>query len=99
MNTLPDEKFNKEFVLAPVWMTVVKKYQPIKLIGKGSYGDVVEALDLNTHQRVAIKYISNCDNAEYASVKTLREIQILRILTEIPQNKHVVKILDLMVPD
>lgn len=67
-----------------MWSTIVKKYQPIKLIGKGSYGDVVEALDLNTNQSVAIKYIYNCDNTEYASVKTQREIQILNILTKLP---------------
>lgn len=83
-STILDEKYNKILMLEPVWSTVVQKYQPIKLIGKGSYGDVVEAFDLNTKQRVAIKYISNCDNSEYASVKTQREIQILQILTKLP---------------
>lgn len=51
------------------------------MIGNGAYGEVVEAINIITKEKVAIKYINNSDEAEYACVKTLREIQIMKKLS------------------
>ena len=47
---------------------------------------------------VAIKYMQDYDHSEYDCVKTLREIQILRYLTDIPDNQYSVKILNVILP-
>lgn len=38
------------------------KYQPIKLIGKGTYGAVISAVNLQTKQQVAIKRLAHIDD-------------------------------------
>tara|TARA_B110000285_G_C14866387_1_gene487054 strand:+ start:89 stop:535 length:447 start_codon:yes stop_codon:yes gene_type:complete len=85
----------QQALLEPVWRVAMIKYEIIRILGKGSYGLVVEAKDKQTKQKVAIKYIPNYDECEYSCVKTLREIKILKLLSEIPENTHTVKILDL----
>lgn len=38
------------------------RYEPIKLIGKGTYGAVVSAVDNNTKEKVAIKKLSKIED-------------------------------------
>ena len=76
----------------------MKKYKIVKILGEGSFGIVVEARKKRTKEKVAIKYISDYDSSEYGALKTVREIQILKKLTEIPENVYTVKILDLIEP-
>jgi mitogen-activated protein kinase 1/3 len=85
----------QQALLEPVWRVAMKKYDIIRILGKGSYGLVVEAKDKQTKQKVAIKYIPDYNESEYSCVKTLREIKILKLLSEIPENTNTVKILDL----
>lgn len=65
----------------------------LKLIGTGSFGQVLEGLDLQTGKRVAIKMIKRKKSYEE---QTLTEIEILRLLnTKDAQNQqHVVRFLD-----
>lgn len=64
--------------LAPIWKHALKDYEFIKLIGQGSYGEVVQAKHRNSGKEVAIKLIHNIFKSEYDSKKIVREIQILR---------------------
>ena len=61
-----------------------KHLKPEKMIGKGAYGQVIEAKDLSEkdpeRQIIAIKKINDVfDHAVYAK-RTLRELKILRLL-------------------
>ena len=67
---------------------VQARYAPIKPIGKGAYGVVCSARDVDTDARVAIKKIGNAfDNAVDAK-RTLREIKLLRHL----EHENVIRI-------
>jgi serine/threonine protein kinase len=68
--------------LGPKWAEISKDYTPLKVIGQGSYGQVVRATCNTTGNKVAIKFIEHVDENEYNCVKTIREIQILRKLSK-----------------
>ena len=73
---------------------VQARYAPIKPIGKGAYGVVCSARDVDTDARVAIKKIGNAfDNAVDAK-RTLREIKLLRHL----EHENVIRIADVVSP-
>jgi serine/threonine protein kinase len=57
-----------------------KKYRVLEIIGKGSYGVVASAVDLQTQQKVAIKKIINVFDHVSDSTRILREIKLLRLL-------------------
>jgi serine/threonine protein kinase len=82
--------------LAPVWKHALKDYEFIKLVGSGSYGEVVQAKHRNTGKQVAIKLIDNVFKNEYDSKKIVREIQILRQFTQMPNNQFTTKIYDVI---
>jgi mitogen-activated protein kinase 1/3 len=60
--------------LAPIWRHALTDYEFIKLIGQGSYGEVVQAKHRNSGKEVAIKLIHNIFKSEYDSKKIVREI-------------------------
>lgn len=62
------------------------EYEFIKLIGMGSYGEVVQAKHRATGQIVAIKLIEDLFKNSYDSKKIVREIQILRQFTQMANN-------------
>jgi len=39
-----------------------ERYEPVKLIGKGTYGAVVQAIDNVTQEKVAIKKLSKIED-------------------------------------
>ena len=41
---------------------LTERYEPIKLIGKGTYGAVVSATDHLTHEKVAIKKLTKIED-------------------------------------
>ncbi|GAA0172187.1 non-receptor serine/threonine protein kinase [Lithospermum erythrorhizon] len=58
---------------------VTSKYKPpIMPIGKGAYGIVCSALNLETNEHVAIKKITNAFDNKIDAKRTLREIKLLR---------------------
>ena len=59
---------------------IVKKYQIIEVLGKGSYGCVSKAKCLKTGRIVALKIMENQTNTEYDTIKLLREIQLMKKL-------------------
>ena len=87
--------------LTKEWDLVKDSYKIEKIIGSGACGVVVRAKHRTSKNLVAIKHIraSIEDGDHYVLKKVLREIQILRHLTEMKENVHTVKILDLIVSE
>ena len=63
------------------WKTVKDKFKIVEVIGEGSYGQVVRAIERETKKVVAIKRIS-CSSSKMTYV--LREISILKQLSQMP---------------
>ncbi|GJP35181.1 hypothetical protein CLOM_g19691 [Closterium sp. NIES-68] len=55
-----------------------KYVKPIRPIGRGAYGIVCSAVDMETEEEVAIKKISNAFDNRIDAKRTLREIKLLR---------------------
>ena len=79
------------------WQLVTKDYQLLKLIGQGSYGEVVQARHKSTGKIVAIKLLKNLFKDIYEAKKQLRELSILRQFSEMENNVFTSKILDVQV--
>ena len=59
---------------------VGERYQLVRLLGRGSYGEVAQAKDRLTQDLVAIKRITSAFEQEVDAVRLYREIHILRRL-------------------
>mmetsp|Transcript_33546 Transcript_33546/g.74268 ORF Transcript_33546/g.74268 Transcript_33546/m.74268 type:complete len:384 (+) Transcript_33546:237-1388(+) len=70
------------------------KYLPIKPIGKGAYGVVCSARNLEANEKVAIKKITNAFDNVVDAKRTLREIKLLRHLS----HENIVQIKDIIPP-
>jgi serine/threonine protein kinase len=67
-------------------------------LGKGSFGTVLKARNRNTGLKVAIKLIKNIDKSPYSLRKLIREIILLRKLSEIEDNNFTIKLVDIIIP-
>ncbi|OQS01390.1 mitogen-activated protein kinase [Achlya hypogyna] len=70
------------------------RYRLVRLLGKGSYGQVAEAFDMLKNKRVAIKKIINVFDQEVDCKRLYREIYILRHL----RHSEVITLLDVLEP-
>lgn len=70
------------------------RYRALKLLGSGSYGIVVSALDSFTGTRIAIKKVLNAFATPRMARHVLRELRLLRHL----KHPHIVELLDIDVP-
>ncbi|CAN8074619.1 unnamed protein product [Agarophyton chilense] len=70
------------------------RYRHMKLIGSGSYGLVVKAIDSTHNSRVAIKKILNAFSSSRMARHVLREVRLLRHL----HHPHITHLLDIDVP-
>jgi hypothetical protein len=66
----------KVLKLNDIWSVALKFFQIEKLLGFGSYGQVVLATCKFSRRQVAIKFIQGIFKNEYDCVKVLREISI-----------------------
>ena len=80
------------------WNDVREKYKIIEILGKGAYGTVVKAIDRKSERLVAIKLINGLSASSYDARKVLREVKILRKLSEIQENVFTVNLLDIILP-
>ena len=88
----------KSIKLGAVWQTICHRYQPITFLGEGTFGQVVKARDLKSGKLVAIKLIRNAFSSNYESRKLLREIMILRQLTQMEDNVFSPGLIDILIP-
>ncbi|KAJ1380643.1 Protein kinase domain [Sesbania bispinosa] len=67
------------------------RYQIHEVVGKGSYGVVVSAVDTHTGEKVAIKKINDVFEHVSDATRILREIKLLRLLRhpDIVEIKHI----------
>ena len=70
------------------------KYKLEKILGRGSYGSVAQAIQLETGKKVAVKKISNVFDNTVDCKRILREIIILSQL----DHPCIVKLLEVVVP-
>ena len=77
--------------LAKEWGPILDKYEPIKVLGAGSYGKVIEAIDKTTKKKVAIKKVNELFLDLIDTKRILREITLLRFM----KNPFIVKLLDI----
>ena len=56
------------------WMLIESKYEMIKMLGEGSYGQVALVRDPKTKEEFAVKYISDVFYNSYEAKKVCREI-------------------------
>lgn len=71
------------------------RYDLIRILGHGSYGEVAEATRKSSGTRVAIKRIHNVFDMEMDTKRILREVNILRQL----KDDRIVKLLDIIPPE
>lgn len=57
---------------------VGERYQMLRMLGRGSYGEVAQAKDLWTNNFVAIKRITSAFDQEVDAIRLYREMHILR---------------------
>ncbi|XP_038707821.1 mitogen-activated protein kinase 17-like [Tripterygium wilfordii] len=67
------------------------QYKILEVVGRGSYGVVVSAIDTHTGEKVAIKKMTNIFEHVSDATRILREIKLLRLLRhpEIVEIKHI----------
>ena len=71
----------------------VRHYKLIKLIGKGSYGDVYFGININTNQEVAIKKFTNILGQVQDIIQLARQLKILRKVN----HPNIIRIIDAFV--
>jgi mitogen-activated protein kinase 1/3 len=77
--------------LKKVWGPILYRYEPVKVLGSGSYGKVIEAIDKTTKKKVAIKMVNELFLDLIDSRRILREITLLRFM----KNRFIVELLDI----
>ncbi|THH27411.1 hypothetical protein EUX98_g6770 [Antrodiella citrinella] len=65
---------------------IARRYRTVRLLGQGTFGKVIEAVDTETHQRVAIKIIRAIPKYRDASKIEVRVLQKLK--ERDPTNRH-----------
>ena len=73
-----------------------KYYQLIQVLGKGSYGEVAEAKNIETGMRVAIKRMANVFEEPTDCKRILRELTILKATRGV---KGLVNLVEILRPD
>lgn len=83
-----------QFVVCGNLFEVDQRYVPIKPIGKGAYGVVCSARNVETDEKIAIKKIGSVFENMIDAKRTLRELKLLRHL----QHENIIQIKDIMKP-
>ncbi|TMW58129.1 hypothetical protein Poli38472_011717 [Pythium oligandrum] len=86
---------NHSFYARKTKFDVPKKYQQIKVVGSGTYGEVIAASDTETGATVAIKKITNAFMDLPDTKRILRELCLLRQL----RHPNLIQLYDLLRPE
>ena len=81
MQSMSSEQKDSTNKLNQIWAYVKKEYKIIKLIGKGSYGEVMKVKSRSDKKTYAIKRIKDVFSCKYSAKQVLREVAILRQLS------------------
>ena len=73
-------------------------YEIVRCIGTGSFGQVMKAKNKKTQELVAIKLVKDCFHNVHRSRLLLRELMILRKLSEMEDNIFTTKLYDVILP-
>jgi serine/threonine protein kinase len=68
-------------------------------MGEGTFGTVAKAIDNKNGEHVAIKCLLNTFDTSYHTRTALREVILLRKLTELKNNIYTTKLIDIIFPD
>ena len=71
----------------------IKAYYPIEIIGQGSFGLVISAIDLETNEKLAIKIVDKIENNIFDLKFLNNEVNILKKLSN-PRILNVYEVLD-----
>ena len=82
--------------LNPYWRDITSDYKIIKLIGQGTFGQVVKAKHRATGEYVAIKLISDCFYNSTITRQILREVMLMRRLKKLKNNIFTVGLKDII---
>ena len=79
------------------WKVPMLKYKLLEIIGQGSFGQVMRARNRVTNEIVAIKYIKTSFNHLIECRNVLRELSLLRQLSEMKHNIFTTRLQDIIV--
>lgn len=94
-NIYVDPIVNKRTIYGPANFSVPGRYEIMQVLGKGSYGTVVSALDKANHERevkLAIKKVTSIFTREILLKRAIRE---LKFMSYFKGHRNIVSLLDL----
>ena len=74
------------------WKPILGKYEPLKVLGSGSYGQVIQARNKETNKIVAIKRVMGLFEDLIDTKRILREITLLRFM----KNQFIVELQEII---
>lgn len=78
---------------------MTSSYEILKTQGIGAFGVVMKAKSKQTGEIVAIKLIRSVQKDSYQVRKVIREILILRKMTEVENNQYVTGLIEVILPE